>query len=104
MKELEDNADKEKKQRAFEIMFSADQPAEQEGDRINSACSTKITVTTDSDNSTENGNSQINTIQDRKVKVERTKFLLQDIIGQFVIPVTTVALLFLYLIVVIMQC
>ena len=104
MKELEDSKDLEKKQKAFEIMFTLDQPPEDQGERVNSASSTRVTVTADSDNSSVNENSRKYTIQDRRKKVERTKFLLQDIIGQFVIPVTSVALLFLYLIVAIVQC
>jgi hypothetical protein len=104
MKELEDDNELEKKQKAFEIMFTLDQPAEDQFSRFNSASSTKITVTADSEDSTVNEKSRKCTIQDRKKKVERTKFLLQEILGKLVIPVTSVVLVFLYLIVAIVKC
>ena len=103
-KELESDIDREEKQRVFELMFKLDQTSEVEIDRNNSASSTKVSVITDSDNSNVKGKGQKYAVQDRKRKVERTKFLLQDILGKCVIPVTTAILLLLYLIVVVVTC
>ena len=101
-KELESDIDREEKQKVFELMFQLDQPTE--FDRNNSASSTRVAPIADSSNSTVKGKGKKYVVQDRLRKVERTKFLLQDVLGKFVIPVTTAVLLFLYLIVVVVRC
>ena len=103
-KELESDINLEEKQRVFELMFQPDQTAEVEFDRINSASSTRVKVIADSDNSTVKRKGKKYAVHDRKTKVERTKFLLQDVLGKCVIPVTTAVLLLLYLIVVVVKC
>ena len=101
-KELETDLDKEQKQTAFDLMFKLDQTSTGNFDRINSAASVKSSANAVSP--AVKGRAKKYTLDQRIKKVAATKFILQDLLGKMIIPITTTFLLFLYLIVVIVQC
>ena len=101
-KELETDLDKEQKQTAFDLMFKLDQTSTDDFDRIKSAASIKSSGNAVSP--AVNGRSQKYALEQRRKKVAATKFILQDLLGKWIIPITTTFLLFLYMIVVLVQC
>lgn len=82
-------------------MFKPEDTARGEFDRIKSASSASIA--SDSEKAVVNGKGKMFAVLDRKNKVQATNFVLQDILGKFLITVTTAILLLLYLIVVVVQ-
>ena len=100
-KVLESDIEEEEKQKVFEIMFKLEQSSDDDFDGIKSAKSTK---SSGSVAAMEKGKGQKYTINQRKKKVEATKFILQDVLGKCIIPLGTAGLLLLYLIVVLASC
>ena len=100
--ELETDLDKEQKQTAFDLMFKLDQTSTDDFDRIKSAASIKSSGNAVSP--AVKGRSQKYALEQRRKKVAATKFILQDLLGKWIIPITTTFLLFLYMIVVLVQC
>ena len=102
-KALESDMEREQKQNAFDLMFKLDQTSTSSADdfdRIKSAASTKSNAVSPAVTS----RSQKYSLEQRIKKVAATKFILQDLLGKWIIPITTTVLLFLYLIVVVVQC
>ena len=70
-------------------------------DRIKSAASTKSSNSVTPET---NGCGQKYSVNTKRNKVAATKFMLQDILGKKIVPITTAVLLVLYFITVIVQC
>ena len=100
-KAWEDNQEREQKQTAFDMMFKLDATSTDDFDRIKSAASN---ATRPGTVKPIGGRGQKYSLEQRRKKVAATKFLLQDLLGKWIIPISTCFLLVLYIIVVIAQC
>ena len=98
---MEDNLEREQKQTAFDIMFKLEGTTTDDFDRIKSAASKSSRPGTVKPVS---GRGQKYSLEQRRRKVAATKFILQDLLGKWIIPISTCVLLVLYLIVVVAQC
>ena len=96
----ESDIEDEEKQKVFEIMFKLNQTSSEETfDFPNSATSSSGSAST-----LEKGKAKKYKIHTKRNKVAATKFLLQDVLGKCVIPITTILLVFVYLIAVLVLC
>ena len=100
-KEMDTEIKFEERQKAFDLMFKLNDSSS-DFDRIQSASSRP--TTSRSVAPIDDRNAQKYSNEAKRKKVAATKFWLQDILGKTIIPVTTIALLVLYMFVVIIQC
>ena len=101
-KAYEDNLEREQKQIVFDMVFKLDETTTTDYfDRIKSAASnvsrpgTVLPI---------NESGQKNSLEERRRKVAATKFILQVLLGKWIIPMSSCVLLVLYFTVVIEQC
>ena len=90
----------EEKQKVFDIMFKLNQTSSDETfDCLNSATSLPKSAA-----ALQKGKGKAYQIEARRNKVAATKFLLQDVLGKYVIPITTILLVFVYIVAVLALC
>ena len=96
----ESDIEDEEKQKAFDIIFKPNQTSSEETfDCLNSATSLPESAAT-----LEKGKGKKYKIEAKRNNVAATKFLLQEVLGKCVIPITTILLVFVYIVAVLALC
>ena len=90
----------EEKQKVFDIMFKLNQTSSEEA----FDCLKSATSLTESAETLQKGKGKQYKIEAKRNKMAATKFLLQDVLGKYVIPISTILLVLVYIVAVLAVC